>query len=137
MASRGTAWTPTAGTVLAAVAQLEAAGVEPLLALARPHLERLEEMVPLAARLGVTILAGTDMLGHGNLASEVAALQRLGLPAEDALDAASGAARAYFDLPAFGEGQTAEIVTYDDDPRDEPAVLTRPVAVVHAGRRVR
>ena len=137
LAARGGAWTPTAGTVLGAVARLEAMGVEPVLALARPHVEALRAAVPAAERLGVTVLAGTDMLGHGDLAGEVAALVALGLSPVAALDAASGAARRYLGLPGLEPGQPAELVTYDDDPREDPAVLARPVAVVHAGRRVR
>jgi len=136
MAARGTAWTPTAGTVLGGVAHLEAAGVEPLLRLARPHLEQLRESIPVAERLGVRVLAGTDMLGHGNLASEVAALRRLGMTPKGALAAASNRPRELFGLPGLAEGGPAELVCYDADPRDDPEVLRAPVAVVHAGRRI-
>ena len=137
MAAHDVAWTPTAGTVLGGVAQLEAAGIDTLLALARPHVEQLRESIPRAEALGVTVLAGTDMLGHGNLADEVAALCDFGMSGAAALAAASSAPRAYFGLPALADGQPAELVTYDDDPRDNPAVLRSPVAIVHAGVRVR
>jgi imidazolonepropionase-like amidohydrolase len=118
------------------VAHLESIGHYALLALARPHLEHLREAIPLAERLGVTVLAGTDMLGHGNLADEVAALTRMGMSAVAALAAASDAARDYLGLPRFADGQPAELVTYDADPRDDPDVLRHPVAIVHAGRRI-
>lgn len=108
-----------------------------MLALARPHVEALRAAVPTAERLGVTVLAGTDMLGHGDLAGEVVALVELGLSPVAALDAAPGAARRYLGLPGLEPGQPAELVTYDADPRDDPAVLADPVAVVHAGRRIR
>jgi imidazolonepropionase-like amidohydrolase len=137
MAEHGVAWTPTAGTVLGGVAQLERAGIGPMLELARPHLEQLRESIPIAERLGVTVLAGTDMLGHGNLASEVAALQELGMSGEAALAAASSTPRAYFGLPGLADGQPAALVTYDSDPRDDPEMLRTPVAIVHAGVRVR
>jgi imidazolonepropionase-like amidohydrolase len=59
MARRGTAWTPTIGALLTV---LDA----PFLPPERRHSvhesrERLAELLPLAARLGIPVLAGTDV----------------------------------------------------------------------------
>jgi imidazolonepropionase-like amidohydrolase len=70
MARRGTAWTPTAGALLAL---LDAPGMAPQ---RRRRLqegrERLAELLPIAVRLGVPVLAGTDVTG--SIPQEVALL---------------------------------------------------------------
>ena len=136
MVRHGVAWTPTVGTVLGGVAAMEAMGADDLVRLARPHVEQLSESIPRAEAMGVTVLAGTDMLGHGNLADEVAALCHLGLSPAAAVAAATTAPRAFLGLPGLTDGEPAELVTYHDDPREDPDVLRRPVAVVHAGHRI-
>ena len=132
MARRGTAWTPTLTTVLGHVEPI-AAHVPPageLLALQRRTL-------PLAAGLGVTLLAGTDEEPHGSLAGEVAALVRFGVPPAAALAAATTGARRFLGLPGLEEGAPADLVTFAGDPRADPGVLAAPVAVLAGGRRVR
>jgi imidazolonepropionase-like amidohydrolase len=116
---------------------LEAVGHAALLTLARARVEQLRRSIPLAERPGVTVLAGTDMLGHGNLADEIAALTSLGMSPVAALAAASDVPRTYLGLPTIADGQLAELVTYDRDPREDPAVLRHPLAIVHAGTRIR
>ena len=76
---------------------------------------RIAELLPLAARLGMPVLAGTDVTG--STPREVA----LGLEPEQALAAAA----------------TADIVNYHHDPRQDPGHLARPAAVVVAGMRLR
>jgi imidazolonepropionase-like amidohydrolase len=128
MASRGTAWTPTIGALLAL--------------LAAPHLpagrrtrlqegrERLAQLLPLAARLGVPVLAGTDVTG--SIPGEVALLAQLGLDPTDALAAASVWPRRF-----LGAVAGADIVTYHHDPREDPDQLAHPAAVVVRGTRLR
>ena len=108
-----------------------------LAAAARASLVQVRQLLPLAARLGVTVLTGTDELPHGSLASEVATLHRDGLPVPAALAAASTAARTYLGLPAWESGAPADFVTFDGDPRENLDGLARPAAVVAGGRRVR
>jgi imidazolonepropionase-like amidohydrolase len=91
-------------------------------------------MIPLAARLGVALLAGTDTVG--TVVDEVRQLVDYGLEPVDALRAASTAARAFLGEPGLDDGAAADLVTFDDDPRDDPGVLARPAAVVLNGRRV-
>jgi imidazolonepropionase-like amidohydrolase len=131
MAARGTAWCPTLTTVLH--------HIEPIadeIAAAGALLDRQRETLPLAAELGVTLLAGTDEEPHGSVGDEVAALVRYGAPPRTAVAAATTGARAYLGLPALEAGAPADLVTFADDPRADPGALKRPAAVLAAGRRV-
>jgi imidazolonepropionase-like amidohydrolase len=128
MAGRGTAWTPTIGALLAL---RDAPGITPQ----RRHRfqeaqARIAELLPLAVRLGVPVLAGTDVTG--SIPREVALLAQMGLAPQDALAAASTWPRRFLGAPA-----TADIVTYHHDPRQDPDQLARPAAVVAGGVRLR
>jgi imidazolonepropionase-like amidohydrolase len=130
MAAGGAAWTPTFGAMLdprdddTDVRRLRVAGTT----------ERLRTLVPLARRLGVPVLTGSDVVG--SVPGEVAWLVRLGLDPTEALGAATSTARAFLGVPDVLAGGPADLVTYDADPRDDPDVLARPAAVVHDGRRL-
>ncbi len=127
MASRGTAWTPT---LCASLGQLDNPDLPPE---SRRKLEeareRLTELLPLAVRLGVPVLAGTDVVG--SIPREVALLVQIGLEPAEALAAASTWPREYFAAAA-----ASDIVTYHNDPRADPAELTRPAAVIVGGTRL-
>lgn len=128
MALRGTGWTPTLTTVL---------GRDGLPAEHRPAArDLLRHTLPLAARLGVTLLAGTDEQPHGSLTLEVAALAEHGVPAADALAAATTGARRFLGLKGLVDGAAADLVTYDADPREDLSILRSPAAVVCGGRVV-
>ncbi len=128
MARRGTAWTPTLGALLAL---LEAPHLPPgRRCRLQEGRERLAELVPVAARLGVPVLAGTDVTG--SIPREVALLSQTGLEPRQALAAASTWPRQFIGSPA-----TADIVTYHHDPREDPDQLKDPAAVVVAGTRLR
>ncbi|MEA2385457.1 MAG: hypothetical protein QOH72_5428 [Solirubrobacteraceae bacterium] len=131
MAARGTAWCPTLTTVLH--------HIEPVadrIAAAGALLDRQRETLPLAAELGVTLLAGTDEEPHGSVADEVAAMVRYGAPAEAAIAAATTGARRYLGLPGLEDGAPADLVTFDRDPRADVTALREPAAVVAGGRLV-
>jgi imidazolonepropionase-like amidohydrolase len=117
MAAGGTIWVPTVATIAAHV------GI----------LAQWRETLPLAAELGVRVLAGSDELPAGGLHREVEALVACGLPPAVALAAATTTARSALDLPA-GSG---DVVTFDTDPRLDPTALREPVAVLAGGLRVR
>jgi imidazolonepropionase-like amidohydrolase len=53
-----------------------------------------------------------------------------------ALRAATTAARAFLGEPSLEDGARADVVTYEGDPRDDPAVLRSPAAIVLGGVRV-
>jgi hypothetical protein len=128
MAARGTAWTPTISALRTLVDDPD------LPPSRRPSLqeglERLTGLLPLAVRHGVPVMAGTDVMG--SIPQEVALLAQMGLGTADALAAASTWPRQFLGAPA-----TADIVTYHHDPRDDPAQLANPAAVVASGTRLR
>ena len=128
MARRGTAWTPTIGALLAL---LDAPDLPPGRRRGlQEGRERIAELLPVAARLGVPVLAGTDITG--SIPREVALLSQMGLEPKDALAAASVWPRRF-----LGAAATANIVTYHHDPRDDPEQLRNPAAVVASGTRLR
>ncbi|MFP3914881.1 MAG: amidohydrolase family protein [Actinomycetota bacterium] len=88
---------------------------------------------------GVAVLAGTDLATPpGAVAREAAALARMGLPPERAVDAASAAVRRYLGRdPGFVLGEAADALFFEVDPYQDPAVLAEPVAVFRSGRRLR
>ncbi|HEY1321569.1 MAG TPA: amidohydrolase family protein [Streptosporangiaceae bacterium] len=129
MANRGTAWTPTIGAMLA---RLDAPDLTPERRRSlQERGERLAELLPLAARLGVPVLAGTDVTG--SIPREVALLSRMGLPPEQALAAASVWPRRFLGA----DSAAADIVTYHHDPRQDPDQLAHPASVVAGGIRLR
>jgi imidazolonepropionase-like amidohydrolase len=132
MAERGTAWTPTLQAVVGALPP----DAPPEWARRRDErVARMRELLPLAVRLGVPVLAGSDVVG--TVAGEVAALAAHGLDPQAALAAATTTARAFLGLGPLAPGAAADLVTYDVDPRSDPGVLARPAAVLRGGRRLR
>ncbi|KQR11055.1 amidohydrolase family protein [Cellulomonas sp. Leaf334] len=88
---------------------------------------------------GVPVLVGTDAggtIGHGKIADEAAELVRAGIPTRDVVAAASWRTRTWLGAPGIAEGESADVVVYGADPRDDVAVLGRPRAVVLRGRPV-
>lgn len=93
-----------------------------------------------AHEAGVPIWVGTDaggQLPHGLVASEVAELTRVGMSNLEAISAATWGARAWLGRPGLDEGESADFVVYQADPRDDVGVLTDPQRVVLRGRQVR
>jgi Cd2+/Zn2+-exporting ATPase len=79
-------------------------------------LENVRKLLPLAAEMGLAVLAGTDLaIPVSAVSSEVAALVRSGLPPRAAVDGAStgGAAAAGLDM-AFVVGRPADLVLMHD-----------------------
>jgi imidazolonepropionase-like amidohydrolase len=70
------------------------------------------------------------------IADEVAELVKAGIPAVDALAAASWGGRAWLGRPGLTEGAPADLVVYDRDPRQDIRVLAAPRRVVLRGRVV-
>jgi imidazolonepropionase-like amidohydrolase len=125
-ARRGTAWVPTLWT-----GNKHLSAAPP--AFHEAWRERMRGLLALALRLGVPVLAGSDEMPAGALHLEVAELVRTGgLTPEQALRAASTDARRALDLPV----PDGDLVTYAADPREDPAALASPAAVVVGGRRV-
>ncbi len=103
--------------------------------------ERRYRTVGLAYDAGVQIFAGTDaggVLPHGLVAREVLELVQAGMPAIEAVAAASWRARAYLlgEPGTLAEGGPADLAVYATDPTADPATLLSPVRVLLRGRVV-
>ena len=131
MAQAGTAWTPT----LCAVLGVPSTAPQAARQRAAEYRRRLPELLPLARRLGVPILAGTDTAGP--LAREIALLAEHGLGPAAALQAATTTAYHFLGEPFDETGQPTTLVTYLADPRDDLAILSAPAAIIIDGIRVR
>lgn len=134
MAERGIGWTPTLAAFRATRRSAERRGQQALADWLGGCFEALRPLLPLARRLGVPVLAGTDILPPGAVAREVAALQAAGLAPAEALAAASSAARAFLGEPDLEEGAPADLVLYAADPRADPEVLNQPSLIVLGGK---
>jgi imidazolonepropionase-like amidohydrolase len=101
---------------------------------------RAHATIGAAVEAGVPVYAGTDAGGgiaHGRLADEVAALHAVGMPAEQAVAAASWRAREWLGWPGLRDDAPADLVVYDMDPRRDIGVLAHPSRIVLRGRVVR
>jgi hypothetical protein len=81
--------------------------------------QRLAELLSAAARLGVPVLAGTDVTG--TIPQEVVLLSQMGLEPEQALAAASAWPRRF-----LRTGGAGDILTYYHDPHLLPRSAARP-----------
>lgn len=137
MAEQGTALTPTLSAIEATLRDVRGKPDGPrkrwYVAGAGVH----GQLVAAAAEAGVPILAGTDSVPHGQVRDEVRALTAAGLRPHDALAAASWGARAYLGLSGLEPGAPADAVVYGEDPRLDLNQLTRPIAVILRGQRIR
>jgi imidazolonepropionase-like amidohydrolase len=142
MARRGVAWSPTTNLFVRDLQQVDemlAANEDPE---RRVRLEEwrqrvvdqfdgLSRTVPLAAQLGVRLLASTDTCG--TVADEIERWIGWGVDPEVALGAASWDARRFLAV----ESTSADVVMFDEDPRVDPSTLHQPVAILLGGRRVK
>jgi len=131
MAQTGAAWTPT----LCAVLSIPDTASEAARQRDADYRQRLPGLLTLAQRLGVPILAGTDTAG--TVAREVTLLAQHGLEPAAALAAATTTAYRFLGEAYDQRGQPTTLVTYENDPRDDLAVLSSPSAILIDGVRVR
>nr|WP_216843878.1 amidohydrolase family protein [Phytoactinopolyspora alkaliphila] len=144
MAERGVSMVPTLVNIanFPSFAEQGAAKFPAYAAHMRALHERRYETVRSAYEAGVPVFAGTDAGGylpHGLIAREVLELTAAGIPAPDAVAAASWKARAYL-LGGSGrldEGVVADLCVYAADPRVEPATLLEPARIILRGHVVR
>ncbi|MFJ6760964.1 amidohydrolase family protein [Streptomyces sp. NPDC091273] len=137
MAAQGTAYVPTLTAFAGSVEDWQ--GREPS-ARRSDWLDGWQGMVDnvrLAHEAGVVVLAGTDSFPCGTVATESRWLLRAGMPAEEALGAASWTARNWLGLPGLVDGAPADLVAYDADPAAEPGILGQPKRVILRGRVLR
>jgi imidazolonepropionase-like amidohydrolase len=133
MAAQGTALTPTLSVITSSLAMVHKRPDGPrkdwYLAGATAH----GKLAAAAAEAGVTLLAGTDSRPCGRIIDEIRALADAGVPAHQAIGAASWSARAYLGLGGLTDGAPADAVVYDADPRRDLSQLAMPRAVVLRG----
>lgn len=115
-----------------------------LAARARAMLPRLREVTRVAWRMGVKIVAGSDMrydaVGGRHISDEIAALVESGLPPMNAIQAATSAAAECLGIErrtgAIRPGLEADLVVVEDDPLADIGRLRDVVLVVNDGRVV-
>ena len=136
LAARGGAWVPTVTNTASIVEFLgtDSSGGR----LLTEGLANISSLLPVAERLGVTVLAGTDLaVPHGRVAVEAVALRDAGLSTAAALAAVSTSAYAYAGVDrGFRPGAVADVVFVDADPMEELETLLTPRLVIRAGRVV-
>lgn len=99
--------------------------------------ERRYDTIGKAREAGVPIYVGTDaggQLPHGLVAREVAELTRTGMSTVEAIGAATWAARAWLGHPGIAEGESADLVVYQEDPRHDVRALAAPHRIILRGR---
>lgn len=104
----------------------------------RLHTRRYDT-VRAAYDAGIPVYTGTDAggsLAHGLVGQEVGELVAAGIPAADAVSAATWGAREWLARPGLTEGAPADLVVYDADPLADVRVLTAPRRIVLRGRIV-
>jgi imidazolonepropionase-like amidohydrolase len=100
------------------------------------------ESFAMARDAGIPIVAGTDAgscaTPHPALVGELAAMCELGMPAHDALRAATGTAADVLGCAGrtgrIAPGLQADLLVVDDDPREDVRVLLDPFLILRAGR---
>lgn len=96
--------------------------------------------VAAAHEAGIAVHVGTDAGGslpHGLVAEEMALLVQAGVTPVEALSAATWAARAWLGRPGLDEGEDADLVVVDEDPREDIAACAAPRHLVLRGRQIR
>jgi len=141
MARRGTALVPTLINIELFPSIADGADKYPAYAAHMRDLHaRVRRTVSSAVEAGVPVYAGTDAGGgvkHGRLVDEVIALHEAGMSRQQALGAASWAARSWLGWPGLTEGSPADLLVFADDPRDDLQVLRDPSMIMLRGRVVR
>jgi len=137
LAERGGAWVPTILGADAIVAFLgaDSSGGR----LLRRGIDNVRELLPEAERLGVTVLAGSDLaVPHGKVAFEAIRLHELGLSKPAAFRAVGSAAYGYLGVDrGFSPGMPADAVFVDADPNEDLSTLLDPRVIIRAGHVVR
>ena len=101
--------------------------------------ERRFATIAAAHEAGVPVMVGTDAGGslpHGLVAHEMELLTRAGMTHTEALDAATWGARDWLGRPGIDEGEDADLVVLDSDPREDVRTCATPRSIVLRGATV-
>ena len=101
--------------------------------------ERRFATIAAAHEAGIPVMVGTDAGGslpHGLVAHEMELLTRAGMTHTEALDAATWGARDWLGRPGIDEGEDADLVVLDADPREDVRTCATPRSIVLRGATV-
>nr|NLD40143.1 amidohydrolase family protein [Actinomycetales bacterium] len=76
------------------------------------------------------------VMEHGIIPAELLRWQEIGIEPATVVAFATWRAREFLGHGALAEGESADFVVYDEDPRTDVSVLARPSAVVLRGVRL-
>ena len=102
--------------------------------------ERRFATVAAAHEAGIPVMVGTDAGGsieHGLVAQEIELFTRAGMSPVEALSAATWTARTWLGRPGLDEGEDADLVVLERDPRVDVRTCQTPRHVVLRGRLIR
>jgi imidazolonepropionase-like amidohydrolase len=140
MAAKGIAWCPTLSITGEPFLEfMKEMGIRSeQVAEFHEALQQLPTLANLALQRGVVVVAGTDagMVPHGQIALEVELLAIGGMRPHEALGAASWEARRFLGLPSIEHGAPADLVAYEEDPREALGRLRTPVLRVLDGKQL-
>jgi imidazolonepropionase-like amidohydrolase len=138
LVNKGIAWTPTLAEAPSFLSLTESFNKPKAAVWITQCLDHLKEsnLLQKAIEMNVTILGGTDMIAPGSIPDEIIALHEFGLDTISALAAATSAAGAFLDQPSLDEGDPADFVLYDEDPRVNLEVLRSPHLIVAGGQKI-
>ena len=98
--------------------------------------ERRFATIAAAHEAGIPVMVGTDAGGslpHGLVAQEMELLTRAGMTHTEALAAATWGARDWLGRPGIDEGEDADLVVLDSDPREDVRTCATPRSIVLRG----
>lgn len=101
--------------------------------------ERRFATIAAAHEAGIPVMVGTDAGGslpHGLVAQEMELLTRAGMSHTEALAAGTWGAREWLDRPGIVEGEDADLVVLDADPREDVRTCATPRSIVLRGATV-
>lgn len=94
------------------------------------------ETIAAAHEAGIPVMVGTDAGGslpHGLVAQEMELLTRAGMTHTEALAAGTWAAREWLGRPGIVEGEDADLVVLDEDPREDVRACATPRSILLRG----
>lgn len=136
MAEQGTSWAPLLTIARAMKHAARRAGDADRVAWIEERFAAMAHLLPAAVDAGVVVLTGTDWGPGIPVAHEVQALHRLGLSPKQALEAATTSARSFLGFPGLELGASADLLVFEQDPREDLDRLMKPLAILVEGRSV-
>jgi imidazolonepropionase-like amidohydrolase len=137
IANKGIAWTPTLAQASHFASMTESFNKPEVATWIRKCMYHLKKskLLQKALEMNVTILAGTDF-APGTIFDEIIALHKFGLDTASAIATATSIPRAFLNQPNLNEGESADFVLYEKDPRLDLEFMRNPNLIVAGGQKV-